>query len=164
MEITEASAETLSSTGGTRIVKVTATVENSGQLATHLARGAELAGNREDAIWLIGDRDRVKYLQGGAWQSLGVLQGTMAVPDAAPAAGARGGQRAAQPANQQPTQRQMQMMQQFQGRGGGAQQGASQTGNTREVTWLVSMEGNAPLKLVLTSQKGGTKVHNLTVR
>ncbi len=164
LEITEASAETLSNTGGTRIVKVTAKVENSGQLATHLARGADLAGNRQDAIWLIGDRDRVKYLQGGAWQSLGVIDGTMVIPDAEPAAGASGGRRAAQPAGQPPAQRQMQMMQQFQGRGGGAQQATPQTGNTREVTWLVSIEGNSPLKLVLTSQKGGTKVHNLTVR
>jgi len=56
------------------------------------------------------------------------------------------------------------MMQQFQGRGGGAQQATPQTGNTREVTWLISIEGDSPLKLVLTSQKGGTKVRNLTVR
>ena len=145
-------------------MKVTAKVENSGQLATHLAQGADLAGNRQDAIWLIGDRDRVKYLQGGAWQSLGVIDGTMVIPDATPAEGASGGRRAAQPAGQPPMQRQMQMMQQFQGRGGGAQQAAPQTGSTREVTWLVSIEGNSPLKLVLTSQKGGTKVHNLTVR
>jgi hypothetical protein len=39
-----------------------------------------------------------------------------------------------------------------------------QTGNTREVTWLVSIEGNSPLKVVLTSQKGGTVVRELTVR
>ena len=169
VEITEASAETLSNSGGTRIVKVTATVTNTGQLATHLASGADLAGNREDAIWLIGDRDRVGYLQGGAWQSLGTIEGTMVIPETeAPAAGARaggpGGQRPAQPAGQPPVQRQMQMMQQFQGRGGGAQQAAPQTGNAREVTWLVSIEGNSPLKLVLTSQKGGTKIRELTVR
>jgi hypothetical protein len=167
VEITEASAETLSSSGGTRIVKVTATVTNTGQLATHLARGASLAGNRQDAIWLVGDRDRVKYLQGGVWQSLGTIEGTMVIPEAAgPAAGARaggpGGQRTAQPAGQPPQM--MQMMQQAQGRAGGAQQAAPQTGNTREVTWLVSIEGNSPLKLVLTSQKGGTKIRELTVR
>jgi hypothetical protein len=38
------------------------------------------------------------------------------------------------------------------------------SGNTRTVTWLISMEGNVPLKLVLTSQKGGTRVQNLTAR
>jgi hypothetical protein len=32
------------------------------------------------------------------------------------------------------------------------------------VTWLVAIEGNSPLKIVLTSQKGGTKVRELTVR
>jgi hypothetical protein len=162
LEITEATAETLSNSGGKRIVKVTAKVENSGQLATHLAQGARLAGNRQDAIWLLGDRDRIEYLQGGAWQSLGTIGGTMEIPEAAATAGPQGGRRAAQPAGQPPMQRQM--MQQFQGRGGGAQQAAPQTGNSREVTWLISMEGNSPLKLVLTSQKGGTKVRNLTVR
>ena len=58
----------------------------------------------------------------------------------------------------------MQMMQQFQGRGGAAAQQAEGAGNTREVTWLVSIEGSSPLKLVLTSQKGGTKVRELTIR
>lgn len=159
LEITEATAETLSNSGGTRIVKVTAKVENTGQLATHLARGANLAGNRQDAIWLIGDRDNVSYLQGGAWQRLGTIDGVMEIPEGEAAAGPQGGRRPAQPAGQQPTQRQR--MQQF---GGGGQQAEPQTGNTREVTWLVSIEGNSPLKLVLTSQKGGTKVHNLTVR
>ena len=69
-------------------MKVTAKLGTPGQLATHLARGASLAGNRQDAIWLIGNRDRVKYLQGGVWQSLGVIDGTMVIPDAAPAAAA----------------------------------------------------------------------------
>ena len=129
LAITDASAETLSNSGGTRIVKVTAKVENTGALATQVARGAELAGNRQDAIWLIGDRGRVKYLQGGAWQSLGVIEGAMQIP----------GYQA-----------------------GGA--GQAQSGKTREVTWLVALEGSPSLKLVLTSQKGGTHVRDLTVR
>lgn len=122
--ITEARAETLSATGDTRIVKVTAEVENSGALATHVAGGAELAGNRPDAIWLIGDGGLVKFLQGGAWQSLGVLDGTLELP------------------------------------GGGAEN----AGNTRSVTWLVHLEGNPSLKVVLTSQKGGTHVREIPVR
>jgi hypothetical protein len=167
LEITEATAETLSSSGGTRVVKVTAKVENSGQLATHLARGAALAGNREDAIWLIGDRDRVKYLQGGAWQSLGVIAGTMEIPEAGGGAGGPAGRRmAAQGAQRMPQQMPQnippQMRQQFMAQFGGGEE--DQTGNTREVTWLVSIEGNSPLKVVLTSQKGGTKVRELTVR
>jgi hypothetical protein len=35
------------------------------------------------------------------------------------------------------------------------------TGNSREVTWLVAVEGDTPLKLVLTSQRGGTRVKEL---
>jgi hypothetical protein len=132
LAITEAKAETVSNSGGTRIVKVTAKVENSGPLATQVARGAELAGNRPDAIWLVGDPGRVNYLQGSAWQNLGVLEGAMAIP----------GWAQPQPAGE----------------------GQLQTGNTREVTWLVALEGGSPLKLVLTSQKGGTHVREVPVR
>jgi hypothetical protein len=153
LEITEATAETLSDGGGTRIVKVTATVTNTGQLATHVARGAGLAGNREDAIWLIGDRDRVRYLQGGAWQSLGTIDGTLEIPDAEPEQDESGNRRMA-----------MQRMQQRFPGGSGSEQQAPPTGNTREVTWLVAIEGNSPLKIVLTSQKGGTEVRELAVR
>ena len=62
------------------------------------------------------------------------------------------------PANIPPEFR-AQFMAQFGGGGGEAQ-----TGNTRTVTWLVALEGNPSLKLVLTSQKGGTHVHELSVR
>ena len=132
LAITEAEAETLSNSGGTRIVKVTATVENSGSLATHVARGSTLAGNRPDAIWLVGDRGRVKFLQGSAWQTLGVLEGTMEIPGWAP--------EQAEDAAEAPA------------------------GNTREVSWLVALEGSPSLKLVLTSQKGGTHVREVTIR
>jgi hypothetical protein len=153
LEIRDASAEVLTTAeDGTRVVKVTATVENTGALATHVARGADLPGNREDAIWLIGDRDRMKFLQGGAWQSLGVLDGTMEIPGYNPPT--PGGRRAqAQP-----------QMPAFMRQQAPPDAEVSGDGNTRTVTWLVSMEGSVPLKLVLTSQKGGTKVHNLTVR
>ncbi|MCJ7629900.1 MAG: M14 family metallopeptidase [Longimicrobiales bacterium] len=157
LEITEASAETLSSSGGTRIVKVTATVTNTGPLATQIARGASLEGNRQDAIWLIGDRDKIEYLQGGVWQELGTIAGAMEVPGAPAPAGPGGGRGG----GQMPMQM---MQQQYPGGPGALQQQAPQTGNTREVTWLVSIEGNSPLKLVLTSQKGGTKTRELTVR
>ena len=152
LEIRDASAEILT-TGddGTRVVKVTATVANNGALATHIARGADLAGNRDDAIWLIGDRDRIKYLQGSAWQSLGVLDGTMEIPGYSAPTG--GGRAQAQP-----------QMPAFMRQQAPPEANVEGTGNTRTVSWLVSMEGNVPLKLVLTSQKGGTVVQNLTVR
>ncbi len=134
--------------GRHKIVKVTATVENSGALATHIARGARLAGNREDAIWLIGDRDRIRFLQGGAWQRLGTIDGAMDVPGYDPES---------QPAPRPAAQRQFGMF-------GGAPPANDQTGNTREVTWLIAIEGDTPLKIVLTSQKGGTHVKELSVR
>ena len=50
-------------------------------------------------------------------------------------------------------------------RPGGAQaQEPVQTGPRREVRWLVAVEGNAPLKIVVSSEKGGTAVRELTVR
>lgn len=150
LEITDATAEVLTTADdGTRVVKVTATVTNTGALATHVARGAGLAGNREDALWLIGDRDRIKFLQGSAWQSLGVLDGTMEVPGYSPTL--RQGPPAARPQGffMEPTP---------------PDAAVEGSGNTRTVSWLVSVEGSLPLKLVLTSQKGGTRVHNLTVR
>jgi hypothetical protein len=39
-----------------------------------------------------------------------------------------------------------------------------QTGRSRTVSWLVAVEGDAPLKLALTSQKGGTTVKDLVIQ
>ena len=171
LEITEASAEVLYTTdnanearavtsgntvtiraggavGRYKVVKVTATIENTGSLATHVARGANLAGNRQDVIWLIGNRDRIKFLQGSSWQRLGVIDGSMESPGYDPS-----------------TAEQPRAPQQFMMPGFGAQDADEpQTGNTREVTWLVAVEGDTPLKLVLSSQKGGTVVRNLSIR
>jgi len=148
--------------GRYKVVQVTATVENSGVLPTHVARGALLRGNREDVIWLLGDRTKVTFLDGSRWLRLGVLDGTLALPAAPPAAaagrgaGGGGGGRG--------------------GRGGGGlpldqlrQQppetaAVRQAGNRRVVSWLVAVEGDTPLKLALTSQKGGTSVRDLTVQ
>ena len=81
---------------------------------------------------------------------------------AQPAGGGRGGQ----------MQMMMQMMppgmdpsmfQQFMQAQGGAP-GEAQEGNTRQVRWLIAIEGDSPLKIVVTSQKGGTVVREVTVR
>jgi len=169
LEITEASAEVLYTTDNTnearavsdgntvtirsggnigryRIVEVTATIENTGSLATHVARGADLAGNRQDVIWLIGNRDNIKFLQGRPYQRLGVIDGAMELPGYDPST-------APQPRTP---------MQQF--GGPPLDDDEPQTGNTREVTWLIAVEGETPLKLVLPSQKGGTVVRNLSIR
>ncbi|KPJ88919.1 MAG: hypothetical protein AMS18_13000, partial [Gemmatimonas sp. SG8_17] len=123
-------------------------VTNTGALATHVAVGASLAGNRQDVIWLIGDRDKIKFLQGSTWQSLGVIDGSMELPGYSAATSATP-RTMRQPASQQ---------------GDAQQEDAEQVGNQREVTWLVAIEGDTPLKLVLTSQKGGTTVRELSVR
>jgi hypothetical protein len=169
LEITEAEAEVLYTTDNTsqaravsdgntvtiragrnigryKVVKVTATVENTGALATHVARGANLAGNRQDVIWLIGNRDRIKFLQGNVWQRLGVIEGTMDIPGYDPS-----------------TAPELRVPMEF-GMPPEEPGAEPQTGNTREVTWLIAVEGDTPLQIVLSSQKGGTSVRNLSVR
>ncbi len=66
--------------GSDRLIEITATIENTGLFPTQVARGAELPGNRQDVAWLIGDRDKVTFIQGMANQRLGVLAGKMPVP------------------------------------------------------------------------------------
>jgi hypothetical protein len=39
-----------------------------------------------------------------------------------------------------------------------------QTGNRRVVSWLVAVEGDAPLKLAVTSQRGGTQARDLVIQ
>ncbi|MFB3852920.1 MAG: M14 family metallopeptidase [Vicinamibacterales bacterium] len=147
-----------------RIVEVKATVANTGQLATHVARGPSLRGNRDDVVWLLGDRDKITYLQGSAWIRLGVLDGTMAIPGYEPrpvgqvqlaGRGGGGGRGAgAAPAGVPPLVRQQRPE---------AEAETPQSGPTRQVTWLVAIEGDSPLKVVLSSQKGGTRVKDLVI-
>jgi hypothetical protein len=139
--------------GGYRVLEVKAVIENKGPLATHVARGAESRGNRQDVAWLIGDRDAITFLQGTPWQQLGVIDGVMPVPGFAAPSGGRG---SAAPAAAPP-----------QGRGGGRGGGATQvrqTGPRRTVTWLVAVKGNSPLRVVVSSQKGGTQVATVKVQ
>jgi uncharacterized Zn-binding protein involved in type VI secretion len=114
--------------GRFQIVEVSAVVENQGVLATHTGEGAELAGNREDVVWLIGDRDKIRFLQGSVYQKIGVLGGAEPIP---------GYER------------------EF--------EAGALDGNRREVNWLIAIEGDSPLKVVVSSQKGGTKVRELRI-
>jgi len=149
--------------GRYRVVQVTATVENVGPLPTHVARGTELRGNRQDVVWLLGDRTKVTFLEGSRWMAIGMLQGPLPIPRAA-GEGAQG--RAGRGGGG--------------GRGGRGEAGATplaqlreqqpravpmpQSGSSRTVSWLVAVEGDVPLKLVLTSQKGGTTVQDLVIQ
>jgi hypothetical protein len=144
------------------VVQVTATVTNSGSLPTQVAQGAQLRGNREDVIWLLGDRGKVTFLEGTRWMRLGVLDGTLHLPAASgreAQAGARrggGGGRGGAQAGVLP------LSQLRQQRPDAAEPG--QTGNRRVVTWLIAVEGDTPLKLALTSQRGGTRVKDLVIQ
>lgn len=133
-------------TGGSRVLEVKVVIENQGPLATHVARGAQLPGNREDVVWLLGDRDKVTFLQGTAWQKLGVIDGAMKIPGPdgqAPRAWGEGDER----------------------RNASRRQSAVRTGGSRrEVTWLVALKGETPLRVVVSSQKGGTTVRDVTVQ
>jgi hypothetical protein len=140
--------------GRYRVLEVKAVIENAGPLATHTGRGVELRGNRQDVVWLIGDRDRVTFLQGTPWQRLGVIDGAMVVPGysatTAAAAAASGGGAAAPAA-----------------RGGGRGSWPAevrQSGPRREVTWLVAVTGDTPLLVAVSSQKGGTSVATVRIQ
>lgn len=136
--------------GNIKIIEVTAVIENKGQLATHVAGGVDLPGNRADVVWLVGDRDKITFLQGTAFQRLGMLDGTMNVPGFSARRRPGGG---------------TQVQQQMQTRRGRGLQPTEVTlgGTKRTVTWIVAVEGNTPLKVVVTSQKGGTKVKNVVL-
>jgi len=152
--------------GRYKIVEITAIIENQGPLPTHVARGANLQNNRDDVVWLVGDWSKVTYLQGGVWQRLGVLEGTMKIPGVSaaaerPAVGQRGSPPAMPmmpglPAGKPGFQRGQ--------RGGVETGGPPQTGPRREVKWLVAVEDDVPLKVVATSQKGGTSVRDVVVK
>jgi hypothetical protein len=105
----------------------------------------------------------VKFLQGTPHIGLGVLDGTLRIPGqgggAGPvAAGQRGGGAPPQIVTGAPAGQ----------RGGGLRGGGGggpvQTGPRREVRWLVSVEDDSPLKVIVSSQKGGTAVKDLTVK
>ncbi len=114
-------------------------------------------GNRDDAVWLLGDRDKITYLQGTAWQRLGAIDGTMPIPGFA----ALGGPRASEAPPEGPPP-DMPMRMRRPGMAGPTQ--VRQTGPKREVTWLVAVEGDVPLKVAVVSQKGGTVVKDVKVR
>lgn len=153
------------SKGKYKIVEVTANIENEGKLPTHIARGASLECLREDAVWLIGDRDKITFLQGTPFQQMGVLEGSMKIP------GYKEKEESQPEEGQQrffrmrrmpmgmpmgyPMQRRMRQPED--------EPAEKQKGPKREIKWLIAVEGDTPLKIVVTSQKGGTKVKNLVI-
>jgi hypothetical protein len=148
------------SKGTYKVIQVTAKVENSGKLATHVARGGQLAGNREDVIWLVGDRDKTTYLVGTPFQRLGVIEETIKIP------GYRG--QGMPPRTLQPTRQRrfffppgFPMRWMRQPRREPTQ--VKQKGPSRTVMWVLAVEENTPLKVVVTSQKGGTTMEHIVI-
>lgn len=164
--ITEAKARVVQAASGSnkfRVIEVTASIENKGPLATHTARGAAIRGNREDVARLVADRDKVKFLQGTAYQRLGTIDGAMRVPGSG-GGGGGGGPRAGGP--QTPPEDPLYPAAPAQRRfgGGAAPVEVKQGGARREVRWLIAVEGDSPLKVVVSSQKGGTAVRDIKVQ
>mgnify|MGYP005831180343 CR=1 FL=1 len=143
------------------VLEVKAYIENRGQLPTHVARGASLPHNREDVVWLLADRDKVRFLLGTPWQRLGVLEGQMKIPVAvreetpSRTAGQRVGPSVREPILGFPAPRLQ----------APAEPGTvkSLSPSAREVTWVIAVEGTTPLKVVVSSQKGGTKIKDVVM-
>ncbi len=145
--------------GRYKVIEVTATIDNKGPLATQSAIGQGLRGNREDVVWLIGDRDKVTFLQGTPYQRLGFIEGAMRIPGVSSGRGSRRSETAEDP--DYPAS----PMPQFRRRGGQAAPAeVRQGGSRREVKWLVAVEGDTPLKVLVSSQKGGTDVKDVKVQ
>ncbi len=152
--------------GRYKVIEVTATIENTGMLPTQTANGTTLRGNREDVIWLIGGTGKITFLEGSRWLRLGVLQGTIQLPSAGRAgeggrgrgAGGGGGGRG----GRQGAPGQLALSQMREQRPEAPL--APSTGSRRVVSWLVAVEGDAPLKLAVTSQKGGTQAKDIVIQ
>lgn len=150
-----------SSKGRFQIVKIQAAIENTGSLDTHVARGVSLANLREDVVWLVGPRDQITFLQGTPYIKLGMLEGNLKIP----------GYKGTPPPVTQKSSRWRRYYRRTRyypyerpetDRPGPER--VHQKGSTRQVQWVVALEGKAPLKIIVTSQKGGTRVKQISVQ
>lgn len=146
------------------VLEIKAVIENKGQLPTHVARGANLPLNREDVVWLLGDRDKIKYLVGPPWQRLGVLEGQLKVP--VPPSQEETGPRAGQLRGAPPAKPGLppQLRPRLETQAAETQTVRTISPASREVTWVIAIEGETPIKVVVTSQRGGTKVKDITLQ
>ncbi|MBS0009940.1 MAG: hypothetical protein KFF49_00920 [Bacteroidales bacterium] len=100
--------------GRYHIIEIRAIIENTGALATNLAEGDELPGNRQDVAWLVGERDNMEFIEGQPLVKLGSLGGREKIP------------------------------------------GVKNKASKKEAKWIVAVRENTPLKIVVSSLKGGT--------
>ncbi|MFO7853517.1 MAG: M14 family metallopeptidase [Bacteroidota bacterium] len=104
------------------VMEISVTIENTGELATNLAEGEELPGNREDVAWLVADRDNIEYIEGQAFVKLGSLGGKKKIPNV----------------RNKPSK--------------------------KEVKWIIAIRDNTPLKIVVSSLKGGTVYKEINIK
>jgi len=114
--------ETGKGKGRYNILEITATIENTGALATNLAEGENLPGNRQDVAWLVAERDNIEFIEGKSFVSLGSLGGTKKIP------------------------------------------GVKNRPAKKEVKWIIALKDNTPLKIVVSSLKGGTISKEIIVK
>ncbi len=108
--------------GKYHVMEITATIENTGALATNLAEGEELPGNRQDVAWLVAERDNIEFIEGQPFVNLGSLGGTNKIP------------------------------------------GVRNKPAKKEVKWIIAIKDNTPLKIVVSSLKGGTVVKEINIK
>jgi hypothetical protein len=68
------------SAGGTKVLEITAEVENTGALPTGLAGSEWMAFNRGDVVWLVGENNKIVFLDGSPCEKTGNLYGAMPIP------------------------------------------------------------------------------------
>ena len=112
-------------------------------------------------IWLLGNGNKINYLQGSAFEKMGILEGTEKIPGYKEKSGGSGSTATqSQSYFQRGRFRPVGYPQETSQR---PEQKKPQKGPKREMKWLVAVEGNSPLKIVVTSQKGGTVVKELSI-
>jgi hypothetical protein len=108
--------------GKYHIAKITVKVENKGALATNLGAGESLPGNRQDVVWLIGEKGNIEFIEGKPFMQIGTLDGKEKIP------------------------------------------GYKNTNTSKELSWIIAVKDNTPLKVVLSSLKGGTIVKEINFK
>lgn len=80
MSIENLSAKVQTSTGSTKIVEITADIVNTGALPSGLQNSENMAFNRGDVVWIIGNSGKVNVISGNVCEKLGNLYGTESIP------------------------------------------------------------------------------------
>ena len=110
-------------------------------------------------VWLIGDRDKITYLQGTPFQKLGILEGQMQITGFS-------GEKF-KPAGKSRFRRGQRVnpyeMRKIKIRDLQKQKKLEQKGSVRTVKWLIGVKGTVELKVIFTSLKGGTVVEKIRI-